>query len=97
MVRPETKPDDVHGMIAAKGIPDQPRHTSHAAVVARQFLRCRLRGAEVMNIKLEQRLFIVQLDSGAVTVHEGDWISIDGGATGVFLGLLRDTGTRLRE
>ncbi|MDI9547918.1 MAG: pyruvate, phosphate dikinase, partial [Chloroflexota bacterium] len=89
MVRPETKPDDVHGMIAAKGIlTSRGGATSHAAVVARQFGTPAVCGAEVMNINLEQRLFIVQLDSGAVTVHEGDWISIDGGAGQVFLGQL---------
>ena len=89
MVRPETKPDDVHGMIAAKGIlTSRGGATSHAAVVARQFGTPAVCGAEVMNINLEQRLFTVQLDSSAVTVHEGDWISIDGGAGQVFLGQL---------
>ncbi len=89
MVRPETKPDDVHGMIASKGIlTSRGGATSHAAVVARQFGTPAVCGAEAMNINLEQRLFTVQMDSGAVTVHEGDWISIDGGAGQVFVGQL---------
>jgi len=89
MVRPETKPDDVHGMIASKGIlTSRGGATSHAAVVARQFGTPAVCGAEAMNINLEQRLFIVEMDSGAVTVHEGDWISIDGGAGQVFVGQL---------
>ncbi len=89
MVRPETKPDDVHGMIASKGIlTSRGGATSHAAVVARQFGTPAVCGADVMNINLEQRLFTVQLENSTVEVHEGDWISIDGGAGQVFLGKL---------
>ena len=62
MVRPETKPDDVHGMIAAKGIlTSRGGATSHAAVVARQFGTPAVCGADVLNINVEQRLFIVDL------------------------------------
>ena len=89
MVRPETKPDDVHGMIAAKGIlTSRGGATSHAAVVARQFGTPAVCGAEVLNINVEQRLFTVQQDDTLIEVHEGDWISIDGGTGEVFLGKL---------
>ncbi|MCB0064997.1 MAG: pyruvate, phosphate dikinase, partial [Caldilineaceae bacterium] len=89
MVRPETKPDDVHGMIAAKGIlTSRGGATSHAAVVARQFGTPAVCGAEEMHISLEQRLFTVQLEDRLVEVQEGDWISIDGGTGEVFLGKL---------
>jgi pyruvate, orthophosphate dikinase len=89
MVRPETKPDDVHGMIAAKGIlTSRGGATSHAAVVARQFGTPAVCGAEELRISVEQRLFIVQIGDRAVEVHEGDWISIDGGTGEVFLGKL---------
>ncbi|MCB0110348.1 MAG: pyruvate, phosphate dikinase, partial [Caldilineaceae bacterium] len=89
MVRPETKPDDVHGMIAAKGIlTSRGGATSHAAVVARQFGTPAVCGAEEMHISVEQRLFIVQLEDRLIEVHEGDWISIDGGTGEVFLGQL---------
>ncbi|MBX3014859.1 MAG: pyruvate, phosphate dikinase [Caldilineaceae bacterium] len=89
MVRPETKPDDVHGMIAAKGIlTSRGGATSHAAVVARQFGTPAVCGAEELRISVEQRLFTVQVDERTVEVHEGDWISIDGGTGEVFLGSL---------
>jgi pyruvate,orthophosphate dikinase len=89
MVRPETKPDDVHGMIAAKGIlTSRGGATSHAAVVARQFGTPAVCGAEPLQINLVERLFVVQKESGTVEVHEGDWLSIDGGTGEVYLGKL---------
>jgi len=89
MVRPETKPDDVHGMIAAKGIlTSRGGATSHAAVVARQFGTPAVCGAEEMEISVEQRIFSVHTDDKIVEVHEGDWISMDGGTGEVFLGQL---------
>ena len=90
MVRPETKPDDVHGMIAAKGIlTSRGGATSHAAVVARQFGTPAVCGADVLNINTEQRLFVVDLGEGqTLEVHEGDWLSIDGGTGEVFIGQL---------
>jgi pyruvate,orthophosphate dikinase len=75
MVRPETKPDDVHGMIASKGIlTSRGGATSHAAVVARQFGTPAVVGCEAIEIDLDGRVMQV---SGKV-VKEGDWISIDG-------------------
>jgi pyruvate,orthophosphate dikinase len=89
MVRPETKPDDVHGMIAAKGIlTSRGGATSHAAVVARQFGTPAVCGAESLQINAEQRLFTVSIHDTLVEVHEGDWLSIDGGTGEVFLGQL---------
>ncbi|MBW7884660.1 MAG: pyruvate, phosphate dikinase [Caldilineaceae bacterium] len=89
MVRPETKPDDVHGMIAAKGIlTSRGGATSHAAVVARQFGTPAVCGAEELEIDVEHRLFMLHRDETTVEVHEGDWISIDGGTGEVFLGQL---------
>jgi len=89
MVRPETKPDDVHGMIAAKGIlTSRGGATSHAAVVARQFGKPAVCGADKLLINVEQRLFTVQTDNNVIEVHEGEWLSIDGGAGQVFLGKL---------
>jgi pyruvate,orthophosphate dikinase len=89
MVRPETKPDDVHGMIAAKGIlTSHGGATSHAAVVARQFGTPAVCGAEELAISVEQRLFMVSINDAVVEVHEGDWLSIDGGTGEVYLGKL---------
>ena len=89
MVRPETKPDDVHGMIAAKGIlTSRGGATSHAAVVARQFGRPAVCGAEDLQIDVEHRLFTVQGEESKLEVQEGDWLSIDGGTGEVFIGQL---------
>jgi len=83
MVRPETKPDDVHGMLAAEGIlTSRGGRTSHAALVARQFGKPAVVGVSKLNIDLAKRRMSVD----ETVVHEGDWISIDGSAGEVFLG-----------
>ena len=89
MVRPETRPDDVHGMIAARGIlTSRGGATSHAAVVARQFGTPAVCGAEELEIETNQRLFTVQVGDNTLEVKEGDWLSIDGGTGEVFVGQL---------
>ncbi len=83
MVRPFTKPDDVHGMLASKGIlTSEGGATSHAAVVARQFGIPCVVGASAIKIDLENR----QMTVNGVTVKEGEWISVDGTTGEVFLG-----------
>ncbi|MCB9453434.1 MAG: pyruvate, phosphate dikinase [Anaerolineaceae bacterium] len=83
MVRPETKPDDVHGMLASKGIlTSRGGATSHAAVVARQFGVPCVCGAEALNIDVKSRIMTV----GESVVREGDVISIDGSVGEVFVG-----------
>jgi pyruvate,orthophosphate dikinase len=83
MVRPETKPDDVHGMLASKGIlTSRGGATSHAAVVARQFGVPCVCGAEALDIDVRGRVFRVE----NYEVREGDIISIDGGTGEVFIG-----------
>ena len=83
MVRPFTKPDDVHGMIASKGVlTSEGGATSHAAVVARQFGIPCVVGASMIKINLEKRTMTVD----GKTVNEGDWISVDGTTGKVFLG-----------
>lgn len=94
MVRPFTKPDDVHGMIAAKGVlTSEGGATSHAAVVARQFGIPCVVGAAVIKIDLEKR----QMTSNDVLVKEGEWISVDGGTGQVFVGKLPTTAPSLEE
>ncbi len=94
MVRPFTKPDDVHGMIAAKGVlTSEGGATSHAAVVARQFGIPCIVGASAVKIDLDRRLLTVD----SKTVHEGDWISVDGTSGQVFLGKIRMTAPSLEE
>ena len=85
MVRPFTKPDDVHGMLAAQGIlTSEGGATSHAAVVARQFGVPCVVGASSIRINLNKREMVVD---GKV-VKEGEWISVDGTTGEVFLGKL---------
>ncbi|HET9258683.1 MAG TPA: pyruvate, phosphate dikinase [Acidimicrobiia bacterium] len=83
MVRPETKPDDVHGMLAANGIlTSRGGRTSHAALVARQFGKPAVVGAEKLTIDLGERVLRV----GDRVVAEGEVISVDGTTGEVMLG-----------
>jgi pyruvate, orthophosphate dikinase len=85
MVRPETRPDDVHGMLAAKGIlTSRGGRTSHAALVARQFGKPAVVGVEALAIDLEARTIAV----GGRTLAEGDWLTIDGTRGEVYAGSL---------
>ncbi len=88
MVRPETRPDDVHGMLAAKGIlTTRGGRTSHAALVARQFGKPAVVGVSSLTVDLGRRRMSVK----DKTVHEGDWISIDGTTGKVYLDKLSTT------
>jgi pyruvate,orthophosphate dikinase len=82
MVRPETKPDDVHGMLAAEGIlTSRGGRTSHAALVARQFGKPAVVGCAALDLDLEKR----QISVDGRVIKEGDWVSIDGTEGEVFL------------
>jgi pyruvate,orthophosphate dikinase len=88
MVRPFTKPDDVHGMLASKGIlTSEGGATSHAAVVARQFGIPCIVGASQLKLDLKG----LKLEANGITVKEGDWISVDGTIGEVFLGQIPTT------
>jgi pyruvate, orthophosphate dikinase len=88
LVRQETSPDDVHGMLVAKGILTSRGGTgSHAAVVARGLGLPAVVGCEGIRVDYEQRLFEVR-DSGAI-VREGDEISVDGTTGTVYRGAIR--------
>ena len=84
LVRRETNPDDLGGMIAAAGIlTSRGGKTSHAAVVARGMGKTCVCGVESLDVNTKQR--ILHAPHG-VDVHEGDVISIDGTTGEVFLG-----------
>jgi pyruvate,orthophosphate dikinase len=84
LVRRETNPDDLHGMVAARGIlTSRGGKTSHAAVVARGMGRTCVCGAEALDVDVRHGRFTAP--DGTV-VHEGDVISIDGTTGEVFLG-----------
>ena len=84
LVRRETNPDDLNGMIAAQGIlTSRGGKTSHAAVVARGMGKTCVCGVEALDVDTKGRMFRAP---GGVEVHEGDIISIDGTTGEVFLG-----------
>jgi pyruvate,orthophosphate dikinase len=84
LVRRETNPDDLNGMIASQGIlTSRGGKTSHAAVVARGMGKTCVCGAEELDVDLRARRFTTR---DGVTVAEGDVISIDGTSGAVYQG-----------
>ncbi|MFG3386063.1 pyruvate, phosphate dikinase [Streptomyces rochei] len=84
LVRRETNPDDLDGMIAAEGIlTSRGGKTSHAAVVARGMGKTCVCGAEELEVDTKRRRMTVP---GGHIVEEGDVISIDGSSGKVYLG-----------
>ncbi len=83
LVRPETTPDDIHGMLASKGVlTARGGMTSHAAVVARGFGIPCVAGCESITIDMNKR----ELSVDGITVKEGEWISLNGTNGQVLLG-----------
>jgi pyruvate,orthophosphate dikinase len=83
MVRWETNPDDIHGLIQAQGvITSHGGMTSHAAVVARGMGKPCIAGAQDLKIDTEARQFSV----GDTVIREGDWITMDGASGRVIIG-----------
>ncbi|GAA3458667.1 pyruvate, phosphate dikinase [Saccharothrix longispora] len=86
LVRRETNPDDLDGLIHARGVlTSRGGKTSHAAVVARGLGRTCVCGAESLTIDVEARRFTT---ADGTVVSEGDVISVDGTAGAVYLGEL---------
>ena len=85
LVRDETNPDDVHGMLASQGIlTARGGKTSHAAVVARGFGIPCVAGCDALKVDVHAKQFTV----GGQVVKEGDFISLDGSTGSVFIGQL---------
>src|SRR5207247_10718761 len=83
LVRQETNPDDVHGMIVAQGIlTARGGATSHAAVVARQIGKPCVAGCEMLKVDVEAR----QFSADGVVVKEGDELAINGTTGAAILG-----------
>ena len=94
LVRAETSPDDVHGMIMAKGIlTSRGGATSHAAVVARGLGKPCVTGCEALKVDENGKLF----EANGTTVREGDFISIDGTSGEVFRGKIKTEETDLNK
>ncbi|MER6091103.1 pyruvate, phosphate dikinase [Streptomyces bluensis] len=84
LIRRETNPDDLDGMIAAEGIlTSRGGKTSHAAVVARGMGKTCVCGAEELEVDTKRRRMTVP---GGHVVEEGDLVSIDGSSGKVYLG-----------
>ncbi|MFI8183596.1 pyruvate, phosphate dikinase [Actinacidiphila glaucinigra] len=84
LIRRETNPDDLNGMIAAEGIlTSRGGKTSHAAVVARGMGKTCVCGAEELEVDTKRRRMTAP---GGVVVEEGDVLSIDGSSGKVYLG-----------
>jgi pyruvate,orthophosphate dikinase len=85
LVRDETNPDDVHGMLASQAVlTARGGKTSHAAVVARGFGIPCVAGAEALDVNVHEMKFSV----GGTTVKQGEIITVDGSTGAVYLGEL---------
>lgn len=83
LVRPETTPDDIHGIVAAQGVlTSRGGMTSHAAIVARGMGKPAVTGCEVLRINLSEKTFYV----GNTRVEYGSVVTIDGATGRIVLG-----------
>src|SRR5690606_33554640 len=83
LVRQETSPEDIEGMIAAEGIlTGRGGMTSHAAVVARGMGKCCVAGCNDIRVSESNKT----MRTADLTLNEGDYISLDGGTGTVYLG-----------
>lgn len=88
LVRRETSPEDIEGMVLAEGIVTAfGGMTSHAAVVARSMGKCCVAGCSEIRVDEEKRI----LSTDTVTLHEGDVISVDGSSGHLYVGPLAMT------
>ncbi len=83
LVRTETTPDDIHGMVEAQGVlTSRGGMTSHAAVVARGMGKACVAGCSVLNINTKKEIISVN----DLVIKKDEFITIDGGTGEVFLG-----------
>ncbi|WP_443663447.1 putative PEP-binding protein, partial [Clostridium sp.] len=86
LVRLETSPEDIEGMVAAEGILTvRGGMTSHAAVVARGMGTCCVAGCSDLKVNEESKNFQI----GQTVYHEGDFISMDGSTGNVYAGVIK--------
>ncbi|WP_409227025.1 pyruvate, phosphate dikinase [Gudongella sp. SC589] len=83
LVRQETSPEDIEGMVGAEGIlTARGGMTSHAAVVARGMGKCCVAGCSEIRVDEESKV----IKAGELTLHEGDYLSLDGTTGTVYTG-----------
>ncbi len=81
LVRLETSPEDIEGMVAAQGILTvRGGMTSHAAVVARGMGTCCVSGCGEISVDYDKKCFTL----GGKTYHEGDWLSLNGSTGNIY-------------
>jgi pyruvate,orthophosphate dikinase len=84
LVRPETNPDDIHGLVAAQGVlTSRGGMTSHAAIVARGMGKPAVVGAETVRIDEAERQFVA---ADGTTVRQGEVLTIDGSTGDIIKG-----------
>ncbi len=94
LVRPETKPDDIHGIIASAGVvTSRGGVTSHAAVVTRGLGKPCIVGCENLHVDLE----LQEMSGNGLTLREGDRVSMDGALGRVYTGELATVNPRLED
>lgn len=82
LVRLETSPEDIEGMVVCKGILTvRGGMTSHAAVVARGMGTCCVAGCGELSVNEEEKVFYTK---DGTSYHEGDYISLDGSTGNVY-------------
>ena len=85
LVRQETSPEDIEGMVSAEGIlTSRGGMTSHAAVVARGMGKCCVAGCSEIRVNEDRK----ELKYGDLILKEGDYISLDGSTGIVYKGLI---------
>ncbi|WP_412521557.1 pyruvate, phosphate dikinase [Staphylococcus simulans] len=88
LMRPETSPEDIEGMVASEAIvTTHGGMTSHAAVVARGMGKCCVTGCSNLNIDTQNKVVTYH----GQTLHEGDIISVDGSTGNIYLGDIEKT------
>ncbi|QGQ93968.1 pyruvate, phosphate dikinase [Paenibacillus psychroresistens] len=86
LVRSETNPEDIHGVLVAEGVlTSRGGMTSHAAVIARGMGKPCVCGCDEIGVDAEAK----QFTAGDRTINEGDWISIDGATGRVIIGMVQ--------
>ncbi len=92
LVRQETSPEDIEGMVLAEGIlTARGGMTSHAAVVARGMGKCCVAGCSDIRVDEEAK----EIRSNSLVIREGEFISIDGSTGNVYLGEIPKVQTEL--
>ncbi|MGT2692371.1 pyruvate, phosphate dikinase [Streptococcus porcinus] len=92
LVRQETSPEDIEGMVSAKGIiTARGGMTSHAAVVARGMGKPCVAGCSQLLVDEARK----EITIGQITINEGEFLSIDGGTGAVYIGQIPMSATNL--